>query len=299
MSPQVPADHERPVARHEDLAPLVVSAAHGQSFHCPTSANVVQVPSRARRQAVWRSPPSLVEPREGVTTMQTLSTTIFAAWHHDGPGPWIVFVPLFWIVVIGGIVLLLRSRGGWGPPQVHSQREPRSTCSTVATRGARSTTTNTASAARCSPATARRRQADRGRRCSGARRSRHQEHARSDRHERRHHARVGLTRARKSATWSAWEMTLSTTSRPGCASTRRARASNRRRRGVRRRGTRGRRRPSSAASPRRRRACAARRARPARPGRGSRRVLVRSASISTVTPSPPTACAASASHIVE
>jgi putative membrane protein len=56
--------------------------------------------------------------------MQTLSTTIFAdAWHHDGPGWWIVFVPLFWIVVIGGIVLLLRSRGGWGPPRAGNHRE--------------------------------------------------------------------------------------------------------------------------------------------------------------------------------
>jgi putative membrane protein len=55
--------------------------------------------------------------------MQTLSTTIFAAWHHDGPGWWIVFVPLFWFAVIAGIVLLLRSRGGWGPPPVGSHRE--------------------------------------------------------------------------------------------------------------------------------------------------------------------------------
>ena len=55
--------------------------------------------------------------------MQTLSTTIFAAWHHDGPGWWIVFVPLFWIAVIGGIVLLLRSRGGWGAPREYSHRE--------------------------------------------------------------------------------------------------------------------------------------------------------------------------------
>ena len=55
--------------------------------------------------------------------MQTLSTTIFAAWHHDGPGWWIVFVPLFWIAVIGGIVLLLRARGGWGPPRDHGHRE--------------------------------------------------------------------------------------------------------------------------------------------------------------------------------
>jgi putative membrane protein len=56
--------------------------------------------------------------------MQILSTTIFAdTWHHDGPGWWIVFVPLFWIVVIGGVVLLLRSRGGWGPPRFASDRE--------------------------------------------------------------------------------------------------------------------------------------------------------------------------------
>jgi putative membrane protein len=56
--------------------------------------------------------------------MLTLSTTIFAdTWHHDGPGWWIVFVPLLWIAVIGGIVLLLRSRGGWGPPRVAGHRE--------------------------------------------------------------------------------------------------------------------------------------------------------------------------------
>jgi putative membrane protein len=55
--------------------------------------------------------------------MQALSTTIFAAWHHDGPGWWIVFVPLFWIVVLGSLVWLLRSRGGWGPPRGDSHRE--------------------------------------------------------------------------------------------------------------------------------------------------------------------------------
>ena len=47
-----------------------------------------------------------------------LLTTVFADWHHDGPGWWIVFVPLFWILVIGGLFFLLRSRGGWGPPRV-------------------------------------------------------------------------------------------------------------------------------------------------------------------------------------
>lgn len=34
----------------------------------------------------------------------------------DGPGWWIVFVPLFWLLVITGIVLLVRGRGGWGRP---------------------------------------------------------------------------------------------------------------------------------------------------------------------------------------
>jgi putative membrane protein len=56
--------------------------------------------------------------------MHILATTIFAdSWHHDGPGWWIVFVPLFWIAVIGGLVLLLRSRGGWGPPRAAGHRE--------------------------------------------------------------------------------------------------------------------------------------------------------------------------------
>jgi putative membrane protein len=43
---------------------------------------------------------------------------VIADWHHDGPGWWIVFVPLFWIAVVTGIVLLVRSRGGWGPPRM-------------------------------------------------------------------------------------------------------------------------------------------------------------------------------------
>jgi putative membrane protein len=38
-----------------------------------------------------------------------------ANWDGDGPGWWILFVPLFWFLVILGIVLLVRGRGGWGP----------------------------------------------------------------------------------------------------------------------------------------------------------------------------------------
>lgn len=38
-----------------------------------------------------------------------------AHWNGHGPGWWIVFVPLFWILVITGIIFLVRSRRG-GPP---------------------------------------------------------------------------------------------------------------------------------------------------------------------------------------
>jgi putative membrane protein len=57
--------------------------------------------------------------------MDVLSSTVsvFADWHHDGPGWWIVFVPLFWILVIVGIVFLLRSRGPWGSPRAAAHRE--------------------------------------------------------------------------------------------------------------------------------------------------------------------------------
>jgi putative membrane protein len=39
--------------------------------------------------------------------------TLASAWHdwHDGsPGWWTVFVPLFWIVLIGTAIVLLRGR---------------------------------------------------------------------------------------------------------------------------------------------------------------------------------------------
>jgi putative membrane protein len=56
--------------------------------------------------------------------MQLLSTAILAdSWHHDGPGWWIVFVLLFWALVIGSVVFVLRSRGGWGPPRAQVDRE--------------------------------------------------------------------------------------------------------------------------------------------------------------------------------
>jgi putative membrane protein len=53
----------------------------------------------------------------------TSAVSVFADWHHDGPGWWIVFVPLFWILVLGGIVFLLRARGPWGPPRFAGHRE--------------------------------------------------------------------------------------------------------------------------------------------------------------------------------
>jgi putative membrane protein len=48
---------------------------------------------------------------------------VFADWHHDGPGWWIAF-PLFWLLVLLGIVfLLLRARAPWGPPRFAGHRE--------------------------------------------------------------------------------------------------------------------------------------------------------------------------------
>jgi putative membrane protein len=56
--------------------------------------------------------------------MHTLATTIIAdAWHHDGPGWWIVFPLLWFSLIAGGLVLLFRSRGGWGPPRAVVHRE--------------------------------------------------------------------------------------------------------------------------------------------------------------------------------
>ena len=46
-----------------------------------------------------------------------------AAWDGDGPGWWIVFAPLFWFLVIFGVVFLLRSRWGGGPPWSGRGRE--------------------------------------------------------------------------------------------------------------------------------------------------------------------------------
>jgi putative membrane protein len=58
----------------------------------------------------------------------TLAATIgdlipIAHWDGDAPGWWIVFVPLFWFLVIFGIVLLVRARGGSGPPWSGRGRE--------------------------------------------------------------------------------------------------------------------------------------------------------------------------------
>jgi putative membrane protein len=55
--------------------------------------------------------------------MTSLISTVFADWHHDGPGWWIVFVPLFWILVLSGLFFVLRSRGGWGPPRAFAHHE--------------------------------------------------------------------------------------------------------------------------------------------------------------------------------
>lgn len=46
----------------------------------------------------------------------TVDALPIAHWDGDGPGWWIVFGPLFWILVIAAIVLLVRGRGRWRPP---------------------------------------------------------------------------------------------------------------------------------------------------------------------------------------
>ena len=38
-----------------------------------------------------------------------------ANWDGDGPGWWIVLVPLFWFLVIFGLIYLFRGRGPRGP----------------------------------------------------------------------------------------------------------------------------------------------------------------------------------------
>jgi putative membrane protein len=45
------------------------------------------------------------------------------AWHHDGPGFWIVFVLLFWVFLIGAAIVLLRSVGRWNLPGHDARRE--------------------------------------------------------------------------------------------------------------------------------------------------------------------------------
>jgi putative membrane protein len=52
--------------------------------------------------------------------LEALTSTIatiapLANDHWDGPGPWILLVPLFWGLVIVGIVWIVRGRGGWRP----------------------------------------------------------------------------------------------------------------------------------------------------------------------------------------
>jgi uncharacterized membrane protein len=58
-----------------------------------------------------------------LTLTATISNLIpIAHWDGDGPGWWIVFAPLVWFLVIFGIVLLVRGRGG-GPPWAGRGRE--------------------------------------------------------------------------------------------------------------------------------------------------------------------------------
>lgn len=44
----------------------------------------------------------------------------YADWHHDG-GWWFLF-PLFWILLIVGLIFLCRRRGPWGYYRYHRPR---------------------------------------------------------------------------------------------------------------------------------------------------------------------------------
>jgi len=58
-----------------------------------------------------------------LTIFPTIGALIpIAHWNGDGPGWWIVFAPLLWILVITGIIFLVRGRRG-GPPWGGRSRE--------------------------------------------------------------------------------------------------------------------------------------------------------------------------------
>ena len=58
-----------------------------------------------------------------IVAIGTLAELIpVATWDGDGPRWGVVFVPLFWALVILGIVLLVRGRR-WGPPGANHRRE--------------------------------------------------------------------------------------------------------------------------------------------------------------------------------
>jgi putative membrane protein len=62
-----------------------------------------------------------------VFELLTFANTLPIASHDgwDGPGPWLLLAPLFWITVVLLVVWLVRGRGwrGWGPPRGPGARE--------------------------------------------------------------------------------------------------------------------------------------------------------------------------------
>jgi putative membrane protein len=46
------------------------------------------------------------------------------AEHWDGPGPWILFLPLVWAAVVAGFFPLLRRRAWRGHPMAHREQSP-------------------------------------------------------------------------------------------------------------------------------------------------------------------------------
>lgn len=61
-----------------------------------------------------------------MTSFASTIGSFAASWHdwgHGGAGWWIVFMLLFWALLVGGFVLLLRSSGRWSRRVLATERE--------------------------------------------------------------------------------------------------------------------------------------------------------------------------------
>jgi len=48
-----------------------------------------------------------------MTAAASLGSIVLANWDHDGGGPWFLLVPLFWGLVILGIIWIVRRTPPW------------------------------------------------------------------------------------------------------------------------------------------------------------------------------------------